>query len=140
MSTFNGWTIVSMPGTPAVPKSIEWGLDDVIGEAKSPFSLQKQVQDWGAAILRASLSYQPMSATDARAWVAFLMACRGVGSVFQFGDPVNKGPANPSATAGSVVGSGQTGFSLVTSSSGMTAGDWFSLGVRLYMVTTVSGG
>lgn len=140
MSTFNGWEIITLPAFPGAPRSVEWDLDDVVGEAVSPFSRQAQIQDWGQAELRASVSYQPMTNAQARPWLAFLAAARGVGSVFLMGDPLHTGPQNGGASGGSVTGSGQTGFVLVTSSSGLTAGDWFALGLRLYMVTSVSGG
>jgi len=139
MSTFNGWNIISMPASPA-PDAIEWQMEDVVGTNRSPFSLQQQIYDWGAAILRASLSFPLMANATAQAWIAFLMAAQGIANIFSFGDPVNTGPQNPSASAGSVTGSGQTGFSLVTSSSGLTPGDWISLGLRLYRVTSVAGG
>lgn len=139
MSTFNGWTIISLPTTPP-PRSLEWGLMDVVGVNASPFSLQKQFQDWGQSRLSASVSYQPMTAAQAAQWEVFLMACRGPLSVFQIGDPIRLAPQNSGASAGAVSGSGQTGYTLVTTSSGLTAGDWFALGVRLYRVTSVSGG
>lgn len=140
MSTFNGWTIVTLPTDPACPRSIEWTLGDTVGANRSPFSLQQQLYNWNASILRASLSYQPMKNAQALAWIAFLMSLQGVSNIFQFGDPLNLGPQNPGATAGTVTGSGQTGYSLITSSGGLTAGDWIQIGLRLYMVTSVSGG
>lgn len=140
MPTFNGWNIVSLPAFPPAPKSIEWSLSDTVAASRSPFSLQQQVYNWQASILRASVSYQPMNNAQALPWVAFLMSLQGISNIFQFGDPLNLGPQNPAAVAGSVTGSGQTGYSLITSSSGLNPGDWIQLGLRLYMVTSVSGG
>lgn len=140
MSTFNDWTIVTLPAFPAAPKSIEWSLGDTVAASRSPFSLQQQIYNWGASILRASLSYQPMNNAQARSWVAFLMSLQGIANIFQFGDPLNTAPQNPGAVAGSVTGSGQTGYVLNTSSSGLTPGDWFQLGLRLHMATSVAGG
>lgn len=140
MSTFNGWTIVTLPTFPPCPRSMEWGLGDVVGSSKSPFSLQKQIYQWNASILTASVSYQPMNNAQARAWFAFLASCQGTANIFQLGDPMQIGPQNPGATAGTVTGSGQTGYTLVTSSSGLMPGDWIQLGLRLYLVTSVSGG
>lgn len=140
MSTFNGWTVVDLPGFPAAPKSIEWMLGDTVAAARSPFSRQQQIYNWGASILGASLSYQPMKNSEALPWIAFLMSLQGIAGVFLFGDPLNTGPQNPGASGGTVSGSGQTGYTLATSSSGLAAGDWISLGVRLYMVTSVGGG
>ena len=140
MSTFNGWPIVTLPTFPPAPKAIEWDLDDVVGSNKSPFSLQKQFYQWNQSILRASVSYPLMSAAQARAWWAFLASLQGMYAVFSLGDPMNQGPQNPAATAGTVTGSGQTGYALITSSSGLLPGDWFSLGLRLYLVVSASGG
>jgi hypothetical protein len=139
MSTFNGWTLYTLPSTPA-PKSIEFEDMDVVGVSRSPFSLNRQVYNWQQGIMRWSVSYPSMTNTESRAWVAFLKSLQGVAGAFLIGDPLNTAPQNPSATAGTVTGSGQTGNVLVTSSSGLLPGDWFSLGVRLYMVTAVSGG
>lgn len=139
MSTFNGWNVITLPSSPA-PRSIEWSLNDTVGSVRSPFSLQQQISNWGASILRGSVSLPPMQKGLARPFVAFLAAAQGIASVFSIGDPVSTGPANPGATAGTVTGSGQTGYVLDTSSSGLLPGDWFSLGLRLYMVTSVSGG
>lgn len=140
MSTFNGWTIYTLPSFPAVPKSVEWQMNDVVGQSQNPFSLQKQIFTWNASILKASLSYQLLTNAQMFAWSAFLASLQGTAGVFLFGDPMNTGPQNVGATAGTVTGSGQTGYTLVTSSSGLLPGDRFSLGVRLYIVTSVSGG
>lgn len=140
MSTFNGWPVITLPTTPAAPRSVEWNMREAVAASQSPFSFQRQVHDWGAGILRASLSYAAMRTEEARPWKAFLMAARGSLAVFEFGDPLHAAPQNPGATAGAVSGSGQTGYQLVTTSSGLQPGDWFQVGSRLYGVTSVSGG
>lgn len=140
MSQFNGWTIVPVPGFPPCPRSIEWMFSDTVGAVRSPFSLQQQIQNWGSALLKASVSYQSMNNVQARAWMAFLASCQGIASVFLMGDPLQLGPQNPSASGGAVNGSNQTGYILETTSTGMTPGDWIQIGVRLYLVTSVSGG
>ena len=140
MSTFNGWTIVPLPTFPPVPKSVEWEMGDTVGSARSPFSQQQQIQQWNASLLRASVSYQPMTDPQARPWLAFLAALQGVANIFQFGDPVLTGPQSPAAVAGAVSGANQTGYTLNTTSSGLTLGDWIQIGLRLYLVTSVAGG
>jgi len=139
MSTFNGWQIISLPTSPPAPKSIEWEYMDVVGSAQSPFSLQRQIQVWGAAQIRASISYPLMPTKQAAPWRAFL-ALANMGSVFSIGDPLNQSPQHVGATGGTVSGSGQTGFFLSTSSSNLTPGDWIQIGLRLYLVTSVAGG
>ena len=137
MSTFNGRTIITLPAFPAAPKSIEWNLMDVVGESASPFSLQSQFQDWQQARLSASVSYQPMTDFQARAWIAFFMACRGKLSVFSFGDPKH---LTTTGSGGTVTGSGQTGFTLNCTATGMQPGDWIQIGLRLYAVTAQGSG
>lgn len=72
--------------------------------------------------------------------MAFLSGLQGIANIFQLGDPLQTGPQNPAASGGAVVGSNQTGYTLLTSSSGLEPGDWFQIGLRLYMVTSNSGG
>lgn len=140
MSTFNGWNIITLPAYPPAPKSIEWRFDDVVGGTRNPFTQQQQSYDWGQAVLRGSVSYPFMQNADARPWYAALAAMRGILCVFMLGDPLGIAPQNPSASAGTVTGGGQTGFTLVTSTSDLEPGDWIQVGVRLYSVTAVSGG
>lgn len=132
--------VIAMPTVPAAPKSIEWNVVNAVAAAQSPFSLQKQVADWGGATLQASLSYAPMNPQEAAPWEAFLMALRGGVNTFLFGDPLREAPQNPSANAGVVSAAGQTGFTLATTSSGLKPGDWIQVGQRLYRVTAASGG
>jgi hypothetical protein len=136
-------SLIAMPTDPPAPKSIEWMLVNTIGSVISPFSLQRQIFNWAASTLRASLSYAPMTNGQALKWIAFLCALQGMSNQFLFGDPSNVAPQNPAASGGTVTGSGQTGYSLVTSSSGLTPGDWIQITAtvqRLYRVTSVSGG
>lgn len=137
MSSF---TIIPLPAYPPSPKSIEWQLDEVVGATRSPFSQQQQTNDWGQSVLRASVSYPFMPASVVAPWRAALMALRGILNAFQIGDPLSTRPQNVGATAGTVTGSGQTGYVLNTSSSGLLPGDWIQLGVRLYCVTAAGGG
>jgi len=115
-------------------------MADNVGIVRSPFSWQRQLQGWNQAKLAASLSYPFLTNAQMTYWRVFLASLQGVANAFQFGDPMNQGPQNPGATAGSVTGSGQIGTTLITSSSGLTPGDWFQIGYRLYMVLSVSGG
>lgn len=131
--------ILDLPALPP-PRSIDWHIEDEVGVARSPFTRQQQACDWQNALLRVSVVYPPMKKEMARAWFAFLAAVRGVKNSFRFGDPLWQAPQNPAAVAGAVVGAGQTGFTLITSSSGLTPGDWIQIGDWLYLVNAVSGG
>lgn len=140
MPSFNGWQIIPFPSYPPAPKSIEWQFDDVVGGTRNPFTQQQQSYDWGQAVLRGSASYPFMKNAYGIQWRAAMMALRGILNVFQLGDPLCLGPQNGSASGGTVSGSGQTGFVLNTSSSGLLPGDWIQIGYRLYHVTSASGG
>jgi|SRR5579871_562800 len=137
--TFNGLTILPMPTVPAVPRTIEWQATDVTGVATNPFTLQQQVYLWGASLLEASLGYQPLTNAQAVAWIAWLMSLQGTAGAFFFGDPLNRTPQNPAASAPFVAGAGQTGYLLnVSGGSGQTVGDWIQIGFRLYRLTSVT--
>ena len=81
MSTYNGWTIVTMPSTPSV-SSLELTVNNITGANTSPFTGQQQVQDWNASYMEASLTLPPLTQSQATDWVNFLVSCRGVTCVF----------------------------------------------------------
>jgi hypothetical protein len=144
MSTFNGWTIVTLPTFPPAPKTIEWQAQDTVAENTSPFSGQQQIYNWQASWLEASVTYQPMNNAQAQAWIAFLMALQGTANIFGLGDPLMAAPLGSGAGAPQVLGSSQTGYTLNTK--GWTAsaqgvlqpGDWLQLGLRLYRNLSVA--
>ena len=84
MSTYLGWTVVVMPGTPAAPKDVQVTLSASTAISISPFTGQQQVQYWGPMPREASVSLPPLPYTTAQAWVAFFTALQGVRNVFQF--------------------------------------------------------
>lgn len=138
MSTFNGWNIVTLPAFPP-PSRIEWQLGDIVATARSPFSLQQQQTALNASRMRASLTFPTMRNETALPLLSFLASLQGRSNIFLFGDPQNQSPQNPSAIGGTVSGGNQTGYTLFTSSSGLTPGDWIQLGMRLYRVTAATG-
>jgi hypothetical protein len=82
MSTYNGWTIITMPTAPSV-RSIEFTQNQITGAVVSPFTGQQQLLDWQAAYAEASLELPPLTQSESGTWLAFLIACRGPMSVFQ---------------------------------------------------------
>lgn len=82
MSTYNGWTIVSMPTTPSA-KTVEFSQQDVVAASLNPFTGQQQIQDWNASWLEASITMPSMELATAQPWIAFLRACKGQACVFQ---------------------------------------------------------
>ena len=116
---------------------------------QSPFTLQKQIQDWGGEGWLYRIDFWSQTGDDGRAIAAFLTALGGISGKFILKDP---GEFN-SASLGTpmVNGASQTGNSLI--SDGWTpsitifkAGQFIQLGAddtsRLHMVTadTVSDG
>ena len=83
MSLYNGWTVVTMPDTPA-PAAIEFARNDLVAANTNPFSGQQQVQDWQASYMEASVLMPPMPKAQAQTWIAFLVALHGMANVFTF--------------------------------------------------------
>jgi hypothetical protein len=140
MSSYNGWPIISLPTFPAVPRSVEYSAQDIVGVSTNPFTAQQQTYNWNNAWLEISVSYQPMRYAEAQAWVAFLMALQGTGNLFQIGDPLQT-PLNPLAIGGlTAASSGQTGNVIVTAGGGnQSVGDWIQIGWHLHLITAIAG-
>ena len=138
MPTVNGLLLIPLPTVPAAAASLDFTMIDIVGETISPFTGQVQTYDWRASWLEASVNLPPMPDNTGRAWVAFLMALRGITNVFQLGDPLGINPLGSAAGAPVVRGGGQTGYALATSgwvpgaSGVLLPGDWLQVGFRLY--------
>lgn len=91
MATFNGWTIVTMPTTPA-PASIEITSQNIVGASLNPFTGQQQIQDWLASYVELSVTMPPLEPlVDGPAWVDFLISCKGMACVFQIANTTFSG-------------------------------------------------
>src|ERR1700733_15575593 len=84
MSTFLGWTVVSMPSTPVFPSSFEFQPVPIVAANTSPFTGQMQLQSWSTGYVEGSVSYQPMDFSDAQPWLEFFEALNGMQNVFTF--------------------------------------------------------
>ena len=84
MSTYLGWTIVSMPTDPPAPASLEFAHNAIAGASTNPFAAQQQTYDWQANWKEASVSMASMTAAQGALWAAFIESCDGVSNVFQF--------------------------------------------------------
>lgn len=150
MATFNGWSIVSLPSSPAAPATIDYTANDVVAVSVSPFTGQQQIQNWQSSWLEASVSMPPLTHSQAQAWIAFLMALQGQANVFQLGDPVATAPRGSASGVPLVNGGSQVGYALLTKGWASNAvgvllpGDWLQIGYRLYRnlvtVNTDAGG
>ena len=139
--SYNGWPIIPLPTFPAVPRSVEYQANDIVGVSTNPFTAEQQVMSWGgAAWLEISVSYQAMTYAQAQPWIALLMGLQGTANLIQLGDPLQK-PLNPLAMGGLLAsGAGQTGNVLVTSGGGnQSVGDWIQIGWHLHKITAIAG-
>jgi len=84
MSTFNGWTVITIPAYPPAPESIEFTLIDSVTLVRSPFTFSQQVYNWNASTLEASVTMPPLKLADAQNWFTFLQTLQGPLNVFQF--------------------------------------------------------
>lgn len=84
MSTYNGWNVIVMPGTPPAPASFEMAWVDIAGANTSPFNGQQQVQYWSGPWQEGSVSMPPMIYAIGQEWIAFLQNLQGINNVFQF--------------------------------------------------------
>ena len=62
MATFNGWTIVVPPSSPASPATIDYTLQDIVASVDNPFTGSQQFQDWQNSFIAASVSMPPLTA------------------------------------------------------------------------------
>jgi len=88
MSTYLGWTVVTIPAFPDYPASLEFQNNPIVAANTNPFTGSQQIQYWSPGYLEASVSIQPMTVDQAQPWIVFLTALQGIANVFQFGAEV----------------------------------------------------
>jgi len=134
---------LSLPTEPSFRTST-FRLERAVGVSVSPFTGREQVYLHQGAWWEAELTLPPMSKAQARAWIAFMVSCRGRSGTFLMGDPDGASPQGAGAQPGSIpyAAGGQTGTSIASygwkpSAYAMRAGDYFQLGTgasaRLHM-------
>lgn len=84
MADFNGWPIVTIPGFPPAPQSIEFSGNDIVAVTTSLFTGQQQIQDWNASYMELRVNLPPLQYPYGQEWVSFLRALKGMVGVFQF--------------------------------------------------------
>lgn len=144
IGTFNGMNIVGLPcdTVGAVhPSSIEFDPLEKVEQNTSIYTGQAQTYDLMNSLWTGTISLPSMYRTDADAWQAFILACRGMINCFLLGDPTASTPKGVASGAPVVAGAGQTGYSLVTRGwthsipNILTTGDYIQIGYRLYRLT-----
>lgn len=98
--SYLGWTVITIPGTPNAPQSIEITIIRAAALSRSPFTNQQQVQDWGAGWIEVKVSMPPMQYDVAQEWNSFFQALNGPVNVFEFTSAFMAGYPNdiPSGT------------------------------------------
>jgi hypothetical protein len=125
---------LSMPSTPGL-RTIKLTGTNVVGAAVSPFTGQTQVFEWPAEFWSIEVALPPMKRINAEAWVAFLLALRGMSGTFLIGDPLGATPQGV-ATGTPLVNGAQAAGSKTLAVKGWThsitgilkAGDYIQLG------------
>jgi len=108
----------------------------------NPMNMKGQFYQYNANRWRATVSYPPLSATQARAVIAFLCSLKGSEGTFYLNDPLMKTPTGTATGTPLVNGASQTGYSLVTDgwtnsvTNILKAGDYIQVGSYLYMNLT----
>lgn len=125
--------------------SISWTNSVASVISRSPFTFQGQAQTYPGQIRYAQVSVENRNREEAEEWVGFLNALNGCGGTFLMGDPLGIRPRRGSTTGVTVRGAGQSGSTLLVTTSQInetnwaSRGDWLQLGAgsnaRLYKVT-----
>lgn len=109
--------------------SVERGLGVAAAASTSPFTGTPQVQDWGGEWWEYSVEVTVRQGADGRSLSAFLAKLKGLVTPFLLDDPTLSQDGSYGTPL--VNGASQTGNTLVTdgwSATGLSAGDFFSLG------------
>ena len=133
-------TTLTMPTTPKV-RMARFGLISTTQAFRSPLNGVVQTLELSGARWQGTWSYPPMERDQIAAWQAFLVKLRGMAGRFNGFDPKAVTPRGTATGTPAVKGGSQTGASLITDgwTAGVTgimkAGDYFSVGGELKMVT-----
>lgn len=104
------------------------------GSSESPFTLQEQIYVHAGARWMMNVDFPPCVRADAEELIGELLALNGREGTFLLGDPANRSPRGTAPGAPVVMGSGQSGKTLLSdgwtpSRSGiLLRGDWLQLG------------
>lgn len=77
---------LTIPSSPAA-KSIKWRRKSIVGVATSPFTGQQQVYAHAGKWWEADVTLPPMTATQAKDWIAFLYGLNGMEGTFNWTPP-----------------------------------------------------
>ena len=78
-------SLIAMPAYPSAPASIEPAYNRIAAAARSIFTGQIQISDFGPGPMEVSFSLPAMTQANGANWIAFLKALKGQVNYFQFG-------------------------------------------------------
>ena len=120
---------LTMPAYPK-PSEIIYRLRAAQTTSTSPFSFASQIADWGGQQWEVDLAYPPMTKTEARSWVSFLLELRGRVGSFYFYPPDDRvlgvGGGSPVVSTKISIASVSITGAPNSTSGWLNAGDWFS--------------
>lgn len=130
---------LTLPSTPG-PRHVEWLSDSSVASSVAPATFQFSRYDYAGKMRSIRIEYPPMTLANGKIWTAAIYKLNGAAGTFYFGDTVGKVGQGTLAGAAAVNGAGQTGGILVMDGldggDSVVAGDWLSVGDRLYTVLT----
>lgn len=125
------------PATPG-PQDFTLAMQNVIGEAVSPFTLNQQEQQWPGQMFTLEFTAPPMLAAQAEAWVGFLGALFGKYGTFLMGDYNRPTPQGPMSGSPVVNGANPSGLNqLLVRGAAASITNWAVAGD--YIQVTASG-
>lgn len=125
---------LSLPASPGF-NGVSVTATNIVGISSSAFTGETQVQEWPGEMWSFAMSLPPMKRDQAEAWLAFLLALRGISGTFLLGDPNGSAPQGV-ATGTPLVNGAHTAGSKTLNTKGWTpsvtrilkAGDYLQIG------------
>lgn len=131
---------LSLPSVKS-PSRVVISASSAVAISRSPFTFATQVQKFAGQLWLAEITLPPMTRSDGAAdWIAFLLKLNGQEGTFLLGDNTATTPRGTATGSPLVNGASQTGQSLITDgwtnsvTNILKAGDYISIGQRMYMV------
>lgn len=131
---------LSLPTNPG-PVRVEFTAVNSVGENRSPWTYQTQVQEHAGKSWAAEITLPLMKREQAEEWIAFLLACNGKLGTFLLGDPAAKLPRGNAVGVPLVDGAHAAQASelatkgwAVSLTGVLLKGDLIQVGQRLYKV------
>tara|TARA_R110000737_G_scaffold11790_2_gene27766 strand:+ start:2627 stop:3187 length:561 start_codon:yes stop_codon:yes gene_type:complete len=114
-------------------QNITMRLKRAVAVSESPFSFDQQVFEHSGARWEAEVTLPPLSYAEARSVEAFIVGLKGQSGTFTFGHPLHTTTFSGTVTGTQAIRS--TSVAMGSSSSAVSAGNYFQFGDYLYITT-----